>query len=273
MTGLAIAGWLTSPLFERLPGHPQKVYSEPNTGARGLALHSIEGYGLPLRFWSNQREPADPTRFTRHAAASCKFILMRTEKHKQLYPFAASEWCTGGREANTTTWSIEAEGKAWETLTPHQTAGLIAISNAWEAEYDEALLDSYTVRSHRAIATEHGYAPTACESGRYDQARQALYYYQGEDPNMTPAQVEEIASRLFLPLLAQAVGADEETFTDDERLEAIRKKLALPSRERVEASFDQIQRQLSIVSGAIQRIADGSVEAAAIAASAAEPSE
>lgn len=171
-------GWLEHPDFIRIDGVADKVYSQPNSGQGGLACHSIVGEepdsedGVPNRFLS--RERTSDGSYTPYAAASCMFILRKRARHIQMYPVTASTWTTGGREANTATWAIEAEGgrpgNEGEPLTRHQEDGFLAIATAWEERFGRMLTVGQTVRSHGEIARLYGYAPTACESGRYRNA-------------------------------------------------------------------------------------------------------
>lgn len=171
-------GWIEHPEFIRIDGIADKVYSQPNNGQGGLACHSIVGEepdaddGVPNRFLS--RERMTDGNYTPYAAASCMFILRKRAPHIQMYPVTASTWTTGGREANTTTWAIEAEGgrpgHESEPLTRHQEDGFLAIATAWEARLGRRLVVGQTVRSHGEIARRYGYAATACESGRFRNA-------------------------------------------------------------------------------------------------------
>lgn len=168
-------GWVEHPDFIRIDGVADKVYSQANSGEGGLACHSIVGEepdtqdGIPNRFLSLER--GDDGLYTKVAAASCMFILRKRAKHVQMYPVTASTWTSGGREANTTTWAMEAEGgrlsDVSEPLTRHQEDGFLVIATAWEERTGRQLVVGQTVRAHKEIAREFGYDPTACESGRY----------------------------------------------------------------------------------------------------------
>lgn len=208
-------GWLRHPLFVRVDGHPAKVYSQPNTGANGLAFHSIVGEepdfadGIPNRFLSDEREPSNPSRFSEMAAASCMFILRKRMPHVVMYPVTASTWTSGGPEANTTTWAMEAEGGLYplygEQLTEHQIQGALVIATAWEQRTGRKL-DIGLAREHRVIAKDYGYAATSCASGRYSEFQRRLLAGErasvaGEDIDMTKDEVEAlIDSRIKLAL-------------------------------------------------------------------------
>lgn len=189
-------GWIRHPDFIRIDGIADKVYSQANSGSGGLACHSIVGEepdhedGVPNRFLSMERGPDGL--YTKNAAASCMFILRKRAKHVQMYPVTASTWTTGGREANTSTWPMEAEGgplsNTTEPLTKHQEDGFLVIATAWEGRMNRKLVVGETVRSHGRIAQQLGYAATACESGRYRNAWARLT--AGERFNPVTGRVE-----------------------------------------------------------------------------------
>ncbi len=188
-------GWIQHPDFIRINGIADKVYSQENSGEGGVACHSVVGEepdtqdGVPNRFLSRERGPDGL--YTKDAAASCTFILRKRAKHVQMYPVTASTWTTGGREANTSTWPIEAEGgplsHPTEPLTPRQEDGFLVIATAWEERLGRTLKVGETVRSHGRIAQQFGYAATACESGRYRNAWERLA--AGERYNLTTGSV------------------------------------------------------------------------------------
>ncbi|MCC6266346.1 MAG: hypothetical protein IT300_02160 [Dehalococcoidia bacterium] len=259
-----------SPIFVFRRGHPLKRYSQPNTGAGGLALHSVEGYGLPERFWSEERVPGDPDRFTPYAAASAKFLLRQDPNayHLQMSEISASDWTSGGREANTTTWSIEAEGVAGEPLTQHQIDGFFVIAEAWQSFAGRALEDGVTVRPHHQLAREYGYDPTACESNRYAEARR-LFFGQPPPPEepMNEDRIRELAQQeagvVFLPLMQQLIGIAEETFTDDEALDRVRAALLVAA--NTNRRMATLEAAVARIGEAFGAIADGAVEAHAAA--------
>lgn len=220
-------GWIQHPDFVRIDGITDKVYSQANTGAGGLACHSIVGEepdhedGVPNRFLSLERGPDGL--YTKNAAASCMFILRKRAKHVQMYPVTASTWTTGGREANTATWPMEAEGgplsNTTEPLTRHQEDGFLVIATAWEERMGRKLGVGETVRSHGRIAQQFGYAATACESGRYRNAWARLI--AGERFNPATGRVE-------LPVSEDEINRDEDRrLINEERLrEIIREEIA-----------------------------------------------
>lgn len=207
-------GWLTSPLFLRVDGVPGKVYTEPNSGANGLACHSVVGEeadfldGVPNRFLDESKN-ADGS-YTANAAASCMFILRKRRPHVQMYPVDASTWTSGGRVANTTTWAMEAEGGAIgnerEPLTEHQIDGFLAIAAAWEWKFGRELVVGQTVWAHWQLAQKYGYAATACESGRYAFA----WARPGERSNeVTRQEFDALAARIDALELATFSGSEE----------------------------------------------------------------
>lgn len=161
----------------RLPAHPAKVYSQPNSG-KGIACHSIvadlPGYAVPARFLSDERTPNDPSRFTDAAAASVMFILYKDGTLGQAYPVTASTWTSGGPEGNCNFWAIEAEGGLYpnygEQLTPEAEATFVRLVTEWENHTGLKAEPNVNILQHRQIAAKYGYDATACASGRYDTA-------------------------------------------------------------------------------------------------------
>lgn len=203
MTSLIADGWLTSSRFIRIPGHPLKIYSQPNTGENGLACHSVVGEeadfmdGIPNRFLSDERLPDES--FTPAAAASCMFILRKRMPHVQMYSIDDATWTSGGRTANTTMWAMEAEGGLnpySEPLTEHQILGFLDICMAWQWLMGRKLVVGETVLAHWQIAQKYGYAATACESGRYAEAWARLTE-ENNDMGVTEEQVRAWARDEF----------------------------------------------------------------------------
>jgi hypothetical protein len=207
-------GWIQHPDFTRIDGIADKVYSQPNSGLGGIACHSIVGEepdsqdGVPNRFLSTAR--TGDGEYTKNAAASCMFIIRKRAKHVQMYPVTASTWTTGGREANTTTWPIEAEGgrsgNESEPLTRHQEDAFVTIATAWEQRFGRTLEVGQTVRSHGAIARLFGYEATACESGRYKKAWSRLTAgerYVAETGTVAAQNVEPLNMPEGAPLITE----------------------------------------------------------------------
>lgn len=173
-------GWVDWAI--QAPGIPDKIYSERNRGI-GLVGHSIVGsYQAALsRFLSTARDAEG--RYTPNAAASVMFILCKNGDLVQMYDVWSSTWTSGGREANTSYWAIEAEGgppsNPREPFTDEQVATLIRLFNEFETFTGRAVVRGTTFREHGELAAELGYASTACPSHRYD------WFTGQEDDGMT----------------------------------------------------------------------------------------
>ncbi len=185
---ISLDGWLDWTVHA--PGISDKVYSQPNRGI-GLIGHSIVGsYQAAIgRFMSEQRDAAG--RYTNYAAASVMFIACQDGTIIQCYPVTASTWTSGGYEANTSYWSIEAEGGApgneSEPLTDGQVASILRLCREWEdAHPGERVEKGSTFREHGETARQYGYAATACPSNRYQRLYEAL------EDDMDEATVLEI---------------------------------------------------------------------------------
>lgn len=205
MTVEIVNGWLRHPLFVEVPGHPLKVYTQPNTGAEGLACHSVVGEeadfldGVPNRFLDDSRN-ADGS-FTDYAAASCMFILRKRQRHVVMYPLQAATWTSGSRAANCSTWAMEAEGGMLsspggysEPLTEHQIQGFLVIAEAWEWVHQRKLVVGETVRAHWQLVERFGGGATACESGRY---RNAWARLASREDDMTEEQVRKVCEEFM----------------------------------------------------------------------------
>lgn len=181
-------GWLE--WAARRPGVADKVYSQPNAGL-GLALHSMEGSvrGSEARFFSPEREPEDPGRYTAYAAASTMFANPKTAALIQYYPVTASTWTSGNRKANTTLSAVESEGRAGEPLNGNQVENMLRLCREFEAHTAlraKRSLPGRTLWEHREVwdweARNAG--PTACPSGRYAP------FYEALEGEMTPEERE-----------------------------------------------------------------------------------
>ena len=172
---MIVDGWIS--WAERVDGHPSKTYSEPNSG-EWITVHSVvgnlPGHAIPARFMSDEREPGNPNRFTAHAQASTMFILYKDGHLIQQYPVTWSTWTSGGREANTRSWAIEAEGglpsNPGEPLTPEAEKTFVRLCREWERYTGRTAIPHVTLRQHKDVAKDFGYAPTACASDRYGHA-------------------------------------------------------------------------------------------------------
>lgn len=220
---------------DRLPGIPDKVYSEPNRGL-GLIGHSIVGTPAAAlgRFMSTQKDAAG--NYTGYAAASVMFINPKVGPLTQMYPVWASTWTSGGRQANTSLWAIETEGGApgneSEPLNDNQVGNLLRLADDFEQHTGRkvtrsaggGLHEGDTFREHGEVAQQYGYSGTACPSHRYQRFYDAL----AKGDLMTEDQInalidKRIKDKLYnsqlvdsaqIPsLVAQIVGADESTFS------------------------------------------------------------
>ena len=189
----------------RLPAHPEKIYSQPNSG-EWITCHSVVGdlpdHAVPGRFLSDDRRPDG--RFTDAAAASSMFVSYKDGVLGQAYPVTASTWTSGGREANTRSWALEAEGglasNPGEPLTPEAEVTFVRLCREWEQYTGRKAIPHVTVRQHKDVAKDFGYAPTACASDRYAHAWSLL-----EETEMTEAEqleLEALRKRRELSALA-----------------------------------------------------------------------
>lgn len=175
-----VDGWLDWALKD-IPGHPAKVYREPNKGL-GIVCHSVvgdlPGHAVPARFQDDSRTPDGS--FTSYAAASVQFILYRDGTLRQMYPVTASTWTSGGRQANTSYWAIEAEGGGpgnyGEPLTEEATSSFLRLCYEFEKHSGIMLVPHQNLFGHSEVARMYGYASTACPSGRYDNAFQLVLW-------------------------------------------------------------------------------------------------
>lgn len=170
-----------------IAGHPDKVYSEVNSG-KWIAFHSVVGEeskfqdGVPDRFLSSARKPNGE--FTDYAAASALGVIRKSGELIQMYPWWKSTWTSGGRIANINTWAFEVEGgfdPHNEPWTPEQLVTGMLICAAWTELHDgEEITRDYTrpvngvLVEHNEFCREFGYKMTACPSGRNQQLYDAL---------------------------------------------------------------------------------------------------
>lgn len=202
-------GWVDWAL--RIDGVPDKIYTAPNTG-EWITCHSIVGEesefqdGIPNRFLLEEKLPDG--RYTDRAAASCMFILRKNGTLIQMYPVWASTWTSGGREANTRSWAIEAEGglnPTTEKLTPAARQSFVRLVREWENYTGRKAVPNETLLQHKQVAQLFGYAPTACASDRYSEAWQEVL--SGGDL-MYKEQFEELKSAVEMRLAIIALASD-----------------------------------------------------------------
>lgn len=168
-----VNGWLSGAV--KVPGIPDKVYSEPNAGL-GIVCHSIEGASvnnsaspldhIPDRFFSKDRVDG---RYTDYAAASCMFINPFVGGLIQMYPIWMSTWTSGNRKANTTLWAVESEGRAGQPLNDNQVRNMLYLAEEWERHTGKSLWRGVNLLEHNEVAlwATPNAGPTACPSGRY----------------------------------------------------------------------------------------------------------
>ena len=192
---MIVDGWVD--FAERVDGHPEKQYAVENSG-QWLTCHSVvgnlPGHAVPPRFMSDRRN-ADGS-FVPEAQASVMFILYKDGHLTQCYPLTATTWTSGGPEANTRSFSIEAEGgqapNYSEPLTPEATETFkrlfreVAAHQGWDTSRPLDYL-----KQHKDVAREFGYSPTSCASDRYANAWAELAREAQED-TMTTAEKEEM---------------------------------------------------------------------------------
>jgi hypothetical protein len=193
------SGWLDY-ADRSIEGHPEKVYRTPNRG-EGIILHSVvgdlPGHSVPSRFLLDERDALG--RFTPYAAASVQFIVYRDGHIRQLYPYTASTWTSGGPEANTGYWSVELEGGG-----PQDYAEPITLNAAFTMT---RLVDSWSritghkpsparIFGHKDAAARWNYAPTACPSGRYDWWLNLLFEKGVLDTMITISDLMELRPRV-----------------------------------------------------------------------------
>lgn len=162
------AGWLD--WTTKKPGIPDKVYPDANAG-KGLVCHSVEGYGIPQRFWDTTKDAGG--NYVPNAQASVMFINPLEGALIQCYAVTGSPWTSGNRIANTTLWPVESEGVAGTPLNDNQVANMIRLATEWEAAKGKVATRQgiyKTVWEHNEVwywSTPNA-GPTACPSHRYD---------------------------------------------------------------------------------------------------------
>lgn len=202
-----INGWVDWAV--RVDGHPLKVYSQKNTG-EWITCHSIVGdlpnHSIPSRFLDDTRDSNG--NFIPSAQASVMFILYKDGQLTQMYPVTASTWTSGGPEANTRSWSIEAEGgysPTTEKLTNAAAQSFVRLVREWEAYTGNKALPNDTLLQHKQVAAKFGYSPTACASDRYSNAWEMCL--QNED-DMYKEKYDELTEAIRMRLEIIALASD-----------------------------------------------------------------
>lgn len=220
------AGWVSWAM--RVSGPADKVYSQRNS-CQGFACHSVVGRerdfedGIPNRFLDTSRKANGD--YTDAAAASVHFVQRESGLLIQMYPIYASTWTSGGRQANTSTISMEAEGGLFpnygELLTPAAEDSFCRLMRELRPIFGPPL-PGVTLFQHKDLAIKYGTSATACASDRYRNAwARAVREYQEDDMALTEEQInamidKRIAEKLYnsqlidstqIPLLvAQIIG-------------------------------------------------------------------
>lgn len=196
----------------RVPGVPDKVYSQSNSGL-GLVGHSIVGNraAAEARFFSEDRDAQG--RYTAYAAASVMFEQLKDGTLIQMYPVWSSTWTSGGREANTSLWAIELEGgppgNVSEPMTDEQVNSLLHLAHEWEQFTGLKCVRGGPEQKfweHGEVAAKYGYGATSCPSGRY-----ARFYAALGGNDVTREEYENL-------VLAFASGSEEASLDRETRL-------------------------------------------------------
>ena len=209
-TSMIIDGWVDWAI--RIDGVPDKVYTQKNTG-EWITCHSVVGEesefqdGVPNRFLSTDKDSSG--RYTDSAAASCMFILRKNGDLIQMYPVWASTWTSGGREANTRSWAIEAEGGLnpyTEPLTSAASNTFVRLVREWEDyTHNKAVLNE-TLLQHRQVAQLFAYPATACASDRYSEAWEMCL--QSNEDDMYKEKYEELTAAIEKRMAILALASD-----------------------------------------------------------------
>lgn len=200
-----INGWIDWAV--RVDGHPGKVYSQPNSG-EWITCHSIVGdlpnHAIPSRFL------AEPITLPQNQA-SVMFILYKDGQLTQMYPVTASTWTSGGFEANTRSWAIEAEGgysPTTEKLTPEASSSFVRLVREWESYTGRKAIPNETLLQHKQVASRFGYAATACASDRYSLAWEMCLQANIEDDEMYKEKYEELTAAIEKRMAILALASD-----------------------------------------------------------------
>jgi hypothetical protein len=202
------AGWLDWAVVKR--GVPDKVYVVTNA-AQGICCHSMEGNGVPSRFWDTTKG-ADGS-YVANAQASVMFMNMKDGTFYQCYPVTASPWTSGNAVANCSLWPVESEGVAGEPLNAAQVTNMLKLAHEFEVRTGKratragtSLNDGKTIWEHREVwnwATTNA-GPTACPSGRYAPFYSALEALGSTPaaPSVKPLTLEQRVAKLEADHLA-----------------------------------------------------------------------
>lgn len=208
-----INGWID--WAERRDGHPLKQYSKKNS-AEWITCHSIVGdlpnHAIPSRFLDDSRKPDGS--FTDSAAASVMFILYKDGHLIQMYPVTSSTWTSGGSEANTRSWAIEAEGGLspyTEKLTQQARTTFVRLVQEWEQYSGRKAIPNETLLQHKDVARKFGYLATACASDRYSEAWEACLL---NEDDMYKEKYDELNEAIKMRLALISLASDLERYED-----------------------------------------------------------
>jgi len=210
-------GWFD--FAERVPGPPDKVYSEPNV-VQGYVPHSAVGSydGWVSRLFSTQREVTG--RYTEYSAASVHGFILKNGHVIQHYPVYKSCWASGSRFPNVRFTAFENEGGFIpfdEPLTDAQVLSNIHIISELSRAFDwtpsrpvKAGDTTATLYEHRECA-RFGSAPTACPSNRIPWPRIMSAINLGGEERVfyTDERLKEIIGNM-LGSLQHALGVSTE---------------------------------------------------------------
>ena len=111
-----------------LPSPTYRTYSKANT-MQGITWHSAV---------ANTVRQVEASMLNPNRSFSVMFILDRDGTLNQYYPVTASPWCSGSKEANTTTWCVEALGGSYgnfsEPLTDEALESSKELIEEWASE-------------------------------------------------------------------------------------------------------------------------------------------
>jgi hypothetical protein len=187
-----------------------KTYAGENAGRNGIFCHSVEGI-LAGDFIPRAFDPNDND-------LSNMFTLKLDGTLCQHFPVTAKCFCSSSKEANSTTWSVEAEGVGDRTkpdridLTAAQSKTMQRLFAEWE-QYTglKATRGSGAAKAwpwgqgrlypvNRTLWQHSEAIATACPSGRYDAtfaAWEAAPTPPVEEERVTRAEYEDLLLAMF----------------------------------------------------------------------------
>jgi hypothetical protein len=191
------AEWVPNPNMNLESPH-NKVHPGVNAGKNGIACHSMEGWLRGAKFIPRAFAPFPPATND----LSNMFTLAVDGSLYQHYPVTSKCWCSGNLEANSTTWSVEAEGTAISPLSISQRQTMLRLFGEWEShtglkatrgDGHEVMWWAYRLSPEdRTIWQHNEIAATACPSGRYDEV---FAEWEAQD-DMSHEHYEELKARI-----------------------------------------------------------------------------